>query len=73
MTLFELGTQYLSEEAKLKKRLAELMALLKECTVEQEANSLRSRIYYLKREIYDCHEWGEYLITYYDIEEREAI
>ncbi|MBR4283064.1 MAG: hypothetical protein IKT35_05045 [Clostridia bacterium] len=72
MTLTELGMQYLKEEATLKKRLEQLNKEFKECDDEDKRKSLAGRIYYLRREINDCHEWGEYLISYY-ADEKEGI
>ncbi len=72
MTLTELGMEYLREEAKLKKRLADIIAQYKECEDKFERKKLAMRIYYLRREIFDCHEWGEYLISYYN-QDREEV
>jgi len=72
MTLTELGMEYLKEEAKLKKRLAELNKLYKECDEGDSKKSLAGRIYYLRREIFDCHEWGQYLISYYNKDDERA-
>ena len=66
MTLTELGMEYLREEARLKLRLCEIVKEYKECNDEEKRKSLAGRIYYLRREISDCHEWGEYLISYYN-------
>lgn len=72
MTLTELGLEYLNEESQLRKRLGELMKQYKECDSAEGKKALSARIYYLRREIFDCHEWGEYLISYYndDLEEK---
>lgn len=71
MTLTELGMEYLKEEAKLKNRLEKLLKEYKECEDDEKKKSLAGRIYYLKREIFDCHEWGEYLISYYGKEKED--
>lgn len=68
MTLTELGMEYLKEEATLKKRLDDLTKQYKDCDDEEKRKSLAGRIYYLRREIFDCHEWGEYLTAYYNEE-----
>ncbi len=72
MTLTELGMDYLREEAVLKKRLEQLTKQYKECEDEKVKKSLAGRIYYLRREIFDCHEWGEYLLSYYN-KDREDV
>ena len=72
MTLTQLGMEYLKEEANLKKRLENLIKEYKECEDEEKRKSLSGRIYYLRREIFDCHEWGEYLISYYGDEKEDV-
>ena len=62
MTLYELGMEYLEQEAVLRKRLRELRALAK----QEETPLLRRRIYYLATEAAACHETGEYLIRYHN-------
>ncbi len=66
MTLYELGLEYLAQEAVLRKRLAKL----REEAKQRETPLLLRRIYYLTTEAAACKKTGEYLIHYYEEEQK---